>query len=492
MKKFKILIDHLSDWTPYYITENIVATEKYLAEDACEANSCYVINLSKQFDYLSVGYYCSLLAEAKTDKIIPTVSTINDLHYFKQYQLLDIPLSVNFSKQIEKVYLNEEALKFKIFFGSTVCPEFRPLGKKIFEHYMAPIIEITLKKLETQWFIDHLDLGNLANLDDQEQTAFADALDQFSKKVWRLPKAKKQYRYELAILYNEDEKMGPSNKKAINNFIKAGNQLGIDVDLITSKDYLKIAEYDALFIRETTAINHYTYQFAKKAQTQGLVVIDSPEAIIKCTNKVFLHNLFAKHNIPAPESKLLFRERNIDIKKLIDELGLPVILKIPDESFSKGVKKADSMQELEDTINNFFQYSSVIIAQKYYFTEYDWRIGIINNRPIYACKYYMSKNHWQIYNYQKNKISSGKSESFGIQQVPKEIIKTSLKASRLIGNDFYGVDVKLVDNQPLIIEINDNPSIDAGYEDSYLGDELYRIIMDEFARRLDIKKMHPC
>ena len=40
---------------------------------------------------------------------------------------------------------------------------------------------------------------------------------------------------------------------------------------------------------------------------------------------------------------------------------------------------------------------------------------------------------------------------------------------------------------PVIIEINDNPSIDSGVEDLLLGDELYHIIMRDFARRLDEK-----
>ena len=38
--------------------------------------------------------------------------------------------------------------------------------------------------------------------------------------------------------------------------------------------------------------------------------------------------------------------------------------------------------------------------------------------------------------------------------------------------------------QAMLIEINDNPSIDAGYEDAALGKELYRIVMQEFLRRL--------
>lgn len=54
----------------------------------------------------------------------------------------------------------------------------------------------------------------------------------------------------------------------------------------------------------------------------------------------------------------------------------------------------------------------------------------------------------------------------------------------------YGVDIKEKDDKVYIIEINDNPSIDAGFEDRLLGDELYNTIMQYFKTKLDISKQH--
>jgi hypothetical protein len=33
------------------------------------------------------------------------------------------------------------------------------------------------------------------------------------------------------------------------------------------------------------------------------------------------------------------------------------------------------------------------------YTEFDWRIGILNGQALYACQYFMSRGHWQIYNH---------------------------------------------------------------------------------------------
>jgi glutathione synthase/RimK-type ligase-like ATP-grasp enzyme len=49
----------------------------------------------------------------------------------------------------------------------------------------------------------------------------------------------------------------------------------------------------------------------------------------------------------------------------------------------------------------------------------------------------------------------------------------------------YGVDIKQTGNAVYVIEVNDNPSIDSGVEDKYLGKELYELIMQEFADRLE-------
>ncbi|MCL4409680.1 MAG: RimK family alpha-L-glutamate ligase, partial [Gammaproteobacteria bacterium] len=126
-------------------------------------------------------------------------------------------------------------------------------------------------------------------------------------------------------------------------------------------------------------------------------------------------------------------------------------------------------------------------VQEYLPTDFDWRIGVLNNRAIYACKYFMARNHWQIYNH-SSETSRGKSGSFaclGVHQVPKEVIKIAMQATRLVGDGLYGVDIKETAKGPVIIEINDNPSIDSSVEDLYLGDELYRMIMADFLRRLD-------
>jgi len=168
-------------------------------------------------------------------------------------------------------------------------------------------------------------------------------------------------------------------------------------------------------------------------------------------------------------------------------MGFPIILKIPDGSFSRGIVKVESMDELQKSAKTLLQDSSLLLAQEFMYTEYDWRIGVFNNKPLYACRYYMVANHWQIYQHGGTATKSGKYDTLPTFETPKKILDLAVKATRLIGNGLYGVDIKQSGDRVVIIEVNDNPSIESGVEDKYLGEQLYMEIMSEFLRRMEAR-----
>jgi glutathione synthase/RimK-type ligase-like ATP-grasp enzyme len=98
----------------------------------------------------------------------------------------------------------------------------------------------------------------------------------------------------------------------------------------------------------------------------------------------------------------------------------------------------------------------------------------------------MARGHWQI---QKAVSASrrlyGKSDGVAIDDAPPAVIDLAVRASDLIGDGLYGVDIKEVDGRVLVMEVNDNPNIDAGTEDAFLKDDLYNIIMQSFYDRLE-------
>ncbi|MDH5408999.1 MAG: RimK family protein, partial [Gammaproteobacteria bacterium] len=340
MHSVLIVVDNPQDWTAYYPSENVISVQDYLSHYSLQtANTIQVINLCRSYKYLTNGYYCSLLAEARSHKVIPSVRSINDLSNKSLYSL-DIG---NQNQVLEKALhgreLQDNSLTIKLFFGYTDIPELENLCRQVFELFPCPILVMTIRHRE-RWYIDSIKPGVLKDLIEHEEDLFANSLEKFNHAVWRKPKSKKTYRYDLAILVDPEEKLPPSDKTAQKKFISIGKQLGINVELITKKDYVRLAEYDALFIRETTAIDNHTYRFAKRAESEGMVVIDDPQSILRCTNKIYLADLLNTNGIPTPATQIMSKDcQKEDIQTAITALGFPMVLKIPDGSFSRGIVK---------------------------------------------------------------------------------------------------------------------------------------------------------
>ena len=154
------------------------------------------------------------------------------------------------------------------------------------------------------------------------------------------------------------------------------------------------------------------------------------------------------------------------------------------------VFKINDEKELKQKLDELFLTSEIILAQQYLKTAFDWRVGVLNNKPLYVCKYFMAKDHWQIYHWEENynKFVVGEVETYLVDEVPKKIIKAALQAAAIIGDGFYGVDLKERDDKIYLIEINDNPSIDSGWEDKLLKNELYKTIIDYFYEKIIITR----
>ena len=290
-------------------------------------------------------------------------------------------------------------------------------------------------------------------------------------------------KWDLAILQNPSEARPPSDAKALKLFVKAAESMGFGVEMISKDDSNRLSEFDALFIRETTSVDHHTYRISRKAAAEGLVVIDDPLSILRCSNKVYLAELLSRNRVAIPKT-MIIHSKNID--QVLAEVSLPCILKQPDSSFSQGVFKMKERGLLLEKARRMLKKSDLLIAQEFVPTDFDWRIGMLDGRPLYACKYHMAKKHWQIISKDKHgRDVYGKCETFPVSKVPKRVIQAAVKASKPIGTGLYGVDLKEREKDVVVIEVNDNPNIDSGIEDAILGEELYLRVIDTFFSRIE-------
>ncbi|MDT8387114.1 MAG: RimK family protein [Thiogranum sp.] len=488
MTKQLVVVENLSDWKAGYSDCAVVHVDEYLTDDQyLKMRNVQVINLCRSFRYQSVGYYCSLLAEARHHRVLPSVKTILDLSSKSMYGLDAEALDALVARRVAGTPQAPEQTEvvMDVFFGHCQQEGLQDLARQIFETFPCPLLQVEFQK-QGHWRINAIKTLALHRLGEPQRQWFADALARYQKTRWRSRRPRTPARYDMAILYNPADKLPPSDSRALNNFIKSGKSLGLSIDLIQRRDYSRLAEYDALFIRETTSINHYTYRFAKKAESEDMVVMDDPRSILRCTNKVYLAELLRTNQIPAPKTRILHKSKIQDVEQ---HIPYPIVLKVPDGSFSRGVSKVTDRHQLQEITRNLFKGSELILAQEFLYTAFDWRIGILNRQPIFSCQYFMSKSHWQIVNHgPSGRFTEGGFKTWEVADTPPEVVAVALKAANLIGDGFYGVDVKQNETGVFVIEVNDNPNLEAGVEDACLRQSLYETILKEFIRRLDTRR----
>ncbi len=480
-----IIVRDPKEWDLELKGVRIVSSKSYITEPEYQSlKNVRIFNLSNSYRYQKFGYYVSLLASARDHRVIPNVTTMRDFSSLSLVRSISGYIDDTIQKSLRPVLENK--LSLNIYFGQSVDSKFRNLARKLYYFFEAPLLRVDFSKTD-KWMIQRVSPLSLKKVDPQDLPKVKEfARTYFSRK--RFNKSRfTHYKYDLAILVNPAEKNPPSCPVALRNFKKAAEKAGFYTEFITREDFSQLPEFDALFIRETTDVNNHTYHFSRAAYAEGLVVIDDPWSILRCSNKIFLHERMRQNHIKTPETEILARTSYKPNKSI--SLAFPVVLKQPDSAFSLGVTKAENQEQLDHSLKKLFQLSDLVIAQEYIPSEYDWRIGILDNAPLFACKYYMAHNHWQIFNWQSNDRENwGRWETFAIQEVPSEIISTALKAAALMGDGLYGVDLKVVNKEVYIIEVNDNPNIDAGIEDRILKDELYNRIIQSLLNRIEINR----
>jgi len=476
-----------------------------------------VLNLCRSYQYLSKGYYVSLLADARGQRVFPSLEMIeqigNPFAYFRalreagldtidfklvggrrllpkvivpesgQLEVLEAEAS-SAEKEASKVRYRQSDRNYcesTVILGKTTDRRFRRHCRTVFEVYSFPLLRVRMYHEPDGWKVGQVFPASLAQLSKEERTLFAEQLSKtsFTSITPEVPTKKLQ---RIACLWDTDDPHMPSDEDTLEKLSRAALRHGALFEVISKDDLARLPEYDALFIRTLTGIDHYSFTFAQRAQSLGMPVIDDPQSIMKCSNKVYLHELFQREDIPTPRTIIVSRRTPI---QEIAGLGFPLIVKLPQGSFSVAVKKADDEESLKKVLDGMFKDSPLLIVQEFRPTPFDWRITVLEGQILFTAKYHQAKDHWQISrHFESGFTRHGKVEAVPQRSAPAAVKKLALRGAALLGDGLYGADIKVTDDGPLMIEINDNPNIETGYEDTVEKDRLYDRIISVFLRRL--------
>jgi hypothetical protein len=212
-------------------------------------------------------------------------------------------------------------------------------------------------------------------------------------------------------------------------------------------------------------------------------VVDDPRSILRCCNKVYLHELLRRAGVPTPPTRVV--APGVDFTELAEELGVPFVVKQPDGSFSSGVKKIATAEEWSHWSGTYFAASPLLVVQAFMPTDYDWRVAVLGGRPLFAARYHMASGHWQIVAGSGRKVRYGRVEAVPRSRADADVVAMACTAAGLIGDGLYGVDLKQTSDGVVVIEVNDNPNLDFGQEDVADGEVIYEDLLRHFGELVD-------
>jgi glutathione synthase/RimK-type ligase-like ATP-grasp enzyme/gamma-glutamyl:cysteine ligase YbdK (ATP-grasp superfamily) len=469
--------------------DQVVTADRYLEDGQGLGDpDTVVINLCRSYRYRTKGFYVSLLADARGQQVVPSVETIEALSDpFRLFRALreagvwtlppgERPARRNGGAQ------HGETETVVALFGVCDDPRFAAAALRVYREWPLPAMQLHFTRDDGDWRLDQISVLSPHRLPTSERGELAALLRKRSFLRRSARPAREETRASIAVLYDPDDRFAPSSPETIDRLERVASRLSVHVERIGLDDLERLGEYDALFIRALTGVREPAFQFALRAEALAMPVVDDPQSIVRCSNKVFLEELLRREKIPTPKTVVATARTSWDA---LCELGLPLVIKLPDGSFSAAVHKVESEQEYRERSSEMFRNSPLIIAQEYLPTEYDWRVTVLDGRVLFTAKYFMARGHWQIRSDHGGRERYGKVEAVPRAQAPRQVVAVALRAARLIGDGLYGVDLKETPDGPVVIEINDNPNLDIGYDDAADGSTIYEDLVEFFVRRVE-------
>ena len=195
---------------------------------------------------------------------------------------------------------------------------------------------------------------------------------------------------------------------------------------------------------------------AERLENQGIKLFNSARSILLCDNKILMYQELAKKGVRIPRTFIApktFEGLNYNnryfVKEVVNEIGLPLVIKEAYGSFGEQVYLANNEKEIDEIIDSIgykdFLMQEYISSSK----GRDLRINVVGNQAIVTM---LRENRNDF----RSNISNGGSGS--LYEPSQKYLDLALKATQALGLDFAGVDVMFGENdEPIICEVNSNP-----------------------------------
>ncbi len=214
----------------------------------------------------------------------------------------------------------------------------------------------------------------------------------------------------------------------------------------------KLEGYDAILPRISNNMTKYGCTIVRQFEMQGVWSAASSIAITRTRDKLRAAQILTKSGIDTP--KTLVSRNTTDIDDLLDQLDLPVIIKLAVGTHGNGVVLADTKKAAKSALQAFYLYNedgTSILLQEFVKESAgtDIRAFVVGNRVVASMQRQSLTD-----DFRSNLHKGGEGK---IVKLTDEEVKVAVNAAKAMGLHIAGVDIMRSNRGPLVLEVNASP-----------------------------------
>ena len=214
----------------------------------------------------------------------------------------------------------------------------------------------------------------------------------------------------------------------------------------------KLSGFDAILPRISNNMTRYGCAVVRQFEMQGVYTSAASVAITRARDKLRAAQILAKYDVDTP--KTLVSRNTSDIDDLLEQIGLPVIIKLASGTHGNGVILADTKKAAKSALQAFYLYNedgTNILLQEFIKESAgtDIRAFVVGGRVVASMKRESLDD-----DFRSNLHKGGLGTPVKLTDQEKKI---AVKAARAMGLHICGVDLMRSSHGPLVLEVNASP-----------------------------------
>lgn len=210
--------------------------------------------------------------------------------------------------------------------------------------------------------------------------------------------------------------------------------------------------FDAIIPRISNNMTRYGCAVLRQLEMQGAWTASSSIAITRARDKLRSQQILAKAGVDTPRT--LVSRNTTDIDDLLEQIGLPVIIKLATGTHGNGVVLAETKKAAKSALQAFYLYNedgTNVLLQEYIKESAgtDIRAFVVGSQVVAS----MQRRSLDD-DFRSNLHKGG--EGTSIKLTPEEN-RIAVKAAKAMGLHIAGVDLMRSARGPLVLEVNASP-----------------------------------